>query len=106
MGAVVGIVAGLIALLGLLVALGHAGALAMLKNAAAKRGMSGDATRDYVGTRWKAAAVPAGVALLGFLLTTGASVPLDVVGMVLAVGGGAAGLRGAQREIARKPHVG
>jgi hypothetical protein len=106
MGAVVGIVAGLIALLGLLVALGHAGALAMLNNAASKRGMSGEPTRQYVQTRWKSALGPAGVALLGLLLTTGASVPLDVVGMLLAVGGGAAGLQGARREITRSPHVG
>ena len=101
MGAVVGVVAGLIALLGLLVALGHAGALAMLKSAATKRGMAGEPTRQYVQTRWKTAVVPAGVALLGLLLTTGASVPLDVVGALLAVGGGAAGAAGARREINR-----
>ena len=106
MGAVVGIVAGLIALLGLLVALGHAGALAMLRSAASKMGMSGESTRQYVQTRWRTAAVPAGVALLGVLLTTGASVPLDVVGMLLAVGGGAVGIRGAHGEISRSPHVG
>ena len=106
MGAVVGIVAGLIALLGLLVALGHAGTLAMLKNAAAKQGLAGEPTRQYVSTRWKAAGASAGVALLGLLLTTGASVPLDVIGMVLAVGGGAAGLQGARREISRTPHTG
>jgi hypothetical protein len=101
MGAVVGIVAGLIALLGLLVALGHAGALAMLNNAASKRGMSGEPTRQYVQTRWKAAAVPAGVALLGLLLTLNGGVPLDVAGALLAAGGGAAGLAGARREISR-----
>lgn len=101
MGAVVGLVAGLIALLGLLVALGHAGALAMLNSAAAKRGMSGQPTRQYVATRWKAAAVPAGVAALGLLLTLNGGVPLDVVGALLAVGGGAAGAAGARREISR-----
>lgn len=106
MAGMVGIVAGLIALLGLLVALGHAGALAMLKSAAAKKGVAGEPTRHYVQTRWKAAGVSAGAALLGVLLTTGASIPLDVIGMVLAVGGGAAGLRGAQREISRTPHTG
>jgi hypothetical protein len=106
MGALVGIVAGLIALLGLLVALGHAGALAMLRSAAAKKGAAGEPTRHYVQTRWKSAAVPAGVALLGLLLTTGASVPMDVVGMLLSVGGGAVGLAGARREISGKPHVG
>jgi hypothetical protein len=106
MGAVVGIVAGLIALLGLLVALAHAGALVMYKKAAVEKGASGELTRQYVQTRWKSAGASAGVALLGLLLTTGASVPLDVIGMVLAVGGGAAGLKGARREITRGPHVG
>ena len=106
MGAVVGIVAGLIALLGLLVALAHAGALAMYKKAAVTKGAVGEPTRRYVQTRWKAAGASAGVALLGLLLTTGASVPLDVVGMLLAVGGGAAGLQGARRELGRKPYDG
>ena len=106
MGAVVGIVAGLIALLGLLVALAHAGALMMYKKAAVEKGAAGEPTRQYVQTRWKAAGASAGVALLGLLLTTGESVPLDVIGMVLAVGGGAAGLKGARREITRRPHVG
>jgi hypothetical protein len=106
MGAVVGVVAGLIALLGVLAALGHAGALAMLKSAAAKKGLAGEPTRQYVATRWKAAGVSAGVAILGLLLTTGSGIPLDVVGMLLAVGGGAAGLQGARREISRSPHNG
>jgi hypothetical protein len=106
MGAVVGIVAGLIALLGLLVALAHAGTLVMLKKTAAAKGDAGERARQYVQTRWKAAGVSAGVALLGLLLTTGEGLPLDVVGMLLAIGGGAAGLNGARREITSKPHVG
>jgi hypothetical protein len=106
METVVGPIAALVALVGLLVALGHAGALAMLKNAAAKKGAAGEPTRQYIQTRWKAAVGPAGLALLGLLLTTGASVPLDVVGMLLAVGGGVAGVRGARGEISRTPHVG
>ena len=51
MGAVVGIVAGLIALLGLLVALGNAGYLAMLNSAARKRGLSGESTALFVKER-------------------------------------------------------
>jgi hypothetical protein len=48
MGALVGIVAGLIALLGLLVALGNAGYLAMLNSAARKKGLAGERTAVFV----------------------------------------------------------
>jgi hypothetical protein len=56
MGAVVGVVAAVIALLGVIVALGHVGYLAMLRNAAKDRGASGAATLEYVDGRWKGAA--------------------------------------------------
>jgi len=79
MGAVFGIVAAVIALVGLIVALGHVGYLALLNNAAKKRGMSGGTTTDYVNSRWKVAGGTAGVALLGLLLTAGQSVPVDVI---------------------------
>ena len=71
MGAVIGIVAAVIALVGVIVALGHVGYLAMLRNAAKERGASGAATLDYVNGRWKAAGGTALVALLGLLLTSG-----------------------------------
>jgi hypothetical protein len=93
MGAVVGIVAGLIALLGLLVALGNAGYLAMLASAARKRGLSGDAAAAYVKERKGVAVGTTGVALLGLLLTLGGSVPVDVLGAVLSAGGGLAAKR-------------
>ena len=48
MGTLIGIVAFVVALVGLLAALGHVGYLAMLNNAARKRGVSGGATADYV----------------------------------------------------------
>ncbi|MDN5929676.1 MAG: hypothetical protein L0I24_01180 [Pseudonocardia sp.] len=86
MGAVVGLVAFLVALAGVLVALGHVGYLAMLNNAARTRGVAGGATADYVSGRWKVAGGTAGVALLGLLLTAG-PLPLDVLGLL--VGGGA-----------------
>jgi hypothetical protein len=86
MGAVVGLVAFLVALAGMLVALGHVGYLAMLNNAAAKRGVAGGATAEYVSGRWKVAGGAAGVAALGLLLTAG-PLPLDVLGLL--VGGGA-----------------
>jgi hypothetical protein len=88
MGAVVGIVAGLIALLGLLVALGNAGYLAMLNSAARKKGLAGERTALFVKEHSKAAAVTTGVAALGLLLTLGGSVPVDVLGAVLGAGGG------------------
>jgi len=93
MGTVFGIVAAVIALVGLLAALGHVGYLAMLNNAAKKRGLSGGTTVDYVNGRWKVAGGTAGVALLGLLMTTSSSVPIDLVGLVL---GGGAGLYAKQ----------
>jgi hypothetical protein len=88
MESVVGIVAFVIALAGLLVALGHVGYLVMLNNAARKRGISGGATSEYVAGRWKVAGGTAAVALLGLLLTTGGLTP-DILGLIL---GGGAGL--------------
>jgi hypothetical protein len=88
MGAVFGIVAAVIALVGLIVALGHVGYLALLNNAARKRGISGGTTTDYVNARWKVAGGTAGVALLGLLLTASNSVPVDLIGLLLGGGAG------------------
>jgi hypothetical protein len=90
MGTVVGIVAAVIALLGLIVALGHVGYLAMLNSAARKRGLSGGATSEYVSGRWKVAGGTAAVALLGLLLTNADSIPVDVIGLLIAGGAGVA----------------
>ncbi|MBW0089969.1 hypothetical protein I4I73_13770 [Pseudonocardia sp. KRD-184] len=87
MGAVVGLVAFLVALAGLLVALGHVGYLAMLNGAARKRGGAGGATADYVSGRWKVAGGTAAAAALGLLLTSG-GLPLDVLGLLLGGGAG------------------
>lgn len=87
MGTVVGIVALLVALAGLLAALGHVGYLAMLRSAAGRRGISGSAAGQYADQRWKAAGGTAAVAALGLLLTAPASVPVDLLGLL--VGGGA-----------------
>ncbi|HEX3260933.1 MAG TPA: hypothetical protein VHS35_20620 [Pseudonocardia sp.] len=89
MESVVGIVAFVIALAGLLAALGHVGYLAMLNNAARKRGVSGGATSEYVSGRWKVAGGTAAVALLGLLLTTGGLTP-DILGIILGGGAGIA----------------
>ena len=87
MGDVFGIVAAVVALVGLLVALGHVGYLALLGNAARKKGLSGGTTSDYVNSRWKVAGGTAGLALLGLLLTSADSMTVDVLGLL--VGGGA-----------------
>jgi hypothetical protein len=92
MEAVFGVVAAVIALVGLLVELGHVGYLVMLNNAARKRGISGGATSEYVSGRWKVAGGTAAVALLGLLLTSGGFTP-DVLGLIL---GGGAGLAAKQ----------
>lgn len=93
MEAVFGIVATVVALVGLLVALGHVGYLAMLNNAARKKGISGGATNEYVSGRWKVAGGTAAVALLGLLLTTSTTLTPDILGLLL---GGGAGLAAKQ----------
>ncbi len=83
----VGIVAFLVALVGLLAALGHVGYLAMLNSAARKRGASGAYAVDYVNGRWKAAGATAGAAAFALLLTSGGLAP-DVLGLLLGGGAG------------------
>jgi hypothetical protein len=91
--AVFGIVAAVVALVGLLAALGHVGYLAMLNNAAKKRGISGGRTSEYVSGRWAMAGGTAAVALVGLLLTTGGLVP-DVLGLLIGGGAGIAAKQG------------
>jgi hypothetical protein len=93
MGTALGIVAALIALVGLLVALGHAGYLAMLNSAARKRGLAGEATAQYVRERRGVAIGTTAAAAIGLLLTTGGSLPVDVIGAALSAGGGLAAKR-------------
>lgn len=89
---VVGIVAFLVALVGLLAALGHVGYLAMLNSAARRRGAVGATTAEYVNGRWKVAGGTAAVAAFALLLTSG-GLPLDIIGLLL---GGGAGLAAKQ----------
>ena len=84
-----GIVAFVIALAGLLVALGHVGYLAMLNGAARKKGISGGATSEYVSGRWKVAGGTAAVALLALLLQNGGLTP-DILAILLGGGAGIA----------------
>lgn len=83
-----GILATLVALLGLIVAVGNAGYLAMLSRSATQRGVSGGATVEYVADRWKVAGGAVGVSLVGLLLTSGGSIPVDLLGLLLGAGGG------------------
>jgi len=101
MGMAIGLVAGLIALIGLLVALGNAGYLVMLNSAARKRGIAGESTAQYVKERRGLAIGATAVAALGLLLTTGHSVPVDVLGMALGAGGGVAAKRALEGTRAR-----
>jgi hypothetical protein len=100
MGAAIGIIAFVIALVGLVAALGHVGYLAMLNSAARKRGASGQYAVDYVGGRWKVAGITSAVAAFGLLLTTGETVPIDVLGLL--VSGGAGVVAQQQLEATRK----
>lgn len=89
MGTVFGIVAFVIALVGVLAAAGHVGYLAMLNKSAKERGLSGSATSSYVSGRWKVAGGTLLIALVGLLFTTG-GVAMDVIGILLAGGAGVA----------------
>jgi hypothetical protein len=103
MGAVFGIVAAVIALVGVLVALGHVGYLAMLSRAAKERGVSGGATLYYVNGRWKVAGGTAVVALLGLLLTSGGVAP-DLLGLLLGGGAGLAAKKALDATRQQFPH--
>ena len=97
----VGLVAFVIALVGVLAALGHVGYLAMLNNAAKKRGISGAPVSDFASKKLRGAAVTGGVAVLGLLIVAGGGVPADIFGMLLAGGAGLVGakeLRGTQER--------
>ncbi|MFC4942798.1 hypothetical protein [Pseudonocardia sp. GCM10023141] len=90
MGAVFGIIAAVVALVGLIVALGHVGYLAMLNSAAKRRGIAGASTADYVKGRWMVAGGTAAAAAVGLLITTGDSVVADIIGILVAGGAGVA----------------
>jgi hypothetical protein len=97
-----GIVFTLVALVGLLAALGHVGYVAMLNNAAKKKGAAGAEIAAYSKSRFPVAGGAAGVSLLGLLLTTGGTTA-SIIGVILALGGGFVGYRGLQQERAKYP---
>lgn len=88
MGDVFGVIAAVVALIGLIVALLHVGYLAMLNNAAKRKGIAGASTTDYVKGRWAVAGGTTAAAAIGLLLTAAPAVVPDVLGLVLAGGAG------------------
>lgn len=84
---VIGIVAVVVAILGLLVAAANLGYLAMLRNAASKRGIAGEPVAGYVKGQLPRAGGATAVGLLALLLTLGGPVP-DVLAMILGAGAG------------------
>jgi hypothetical protein len=87
-------IAVVIALVSLLAALGHAGYLAMLNNAAGKRA-GGAPIAQYVKTRWPVAAGTTGASLVAWLLTAGGPT-LDVLSIIVALGSGAVAAKALQ----------
>jgi hypothetical protein len=92
----------LLALIGLLGSLGHIGYVAMLNNAAKKKGASGSEIARYSRSRFPVAGGTAGVAVLGFLLTLGGTTA-GIIGVVLALGAGLVGYLGLRQERSKYP---
>ncbi len=95
MGTVVGLVAILITLAGVLVALGHSGYLAMLSSAARKRA-GGEPAVDFAKKRMPIAGAGLIVTALALLMALGGGVGTDIFAIVLGGGGGVASLKALQ----------
>jgi len=88
MSMVFGIVAVVVALVGLLATLVNVGYLLMLNSAAKKRGVAGASISDHVRGRLPVAGGATLAAVVALLLTTSGGVMPDILGLVLGAGGG------------------
>lgn len=92
MDSIIGFVAMIVALVGLLVALGHDGYLLMLGSVAKKR-TGGEPVSRFVRGRWPVALIATIGALIGLAITGGGSVTADIIGAIIAAGSGYAAAR-------------
>lgn len=105
MDGVIGLLAAIIAILGLLATVGYGGYLLMLSSAAGKRPGAEHLAADARGRIPRAGGL-ALVALVGLLLTSGDSAAFDVIGLLVAGGAGLGATsqwQAARRRLASPP---
>lgn len=89
-------IAFLIALVGVLITLGHGGYLLALGSAAKRKRAGGEAAQRLTRSRWPAALIATVAALIG-LAITGGGIGYDIVGVLIAGGSAYAAVRGLQK---------